>query len=146
MPFDQAASACNCLATRQAARRITQFYDRFLAPASLRTTQYSILAWLSHAGPSTIHALAQAMVMDRTTLGRNILPLEREGLIAIARNSKDRRSKEVSLTATGRERMKRARDGWREAQRQFEKAFGAKRASELRAILRDVAAADLGEA
>ena len=67
-------------------------------------------------------------------------------MIAIARNSKDRRSKEVSLTATGRERMKRARDGWREAQRQFEKAFGAKRASELRAILRDVAAADLGEA
>lgn len=146
MDFDRAASACNCLAARQAARRITQFYDRFLAPAALRTTQYSILAWLNHTGPMSIHALAQAMVMDRTTLGRNILPLEREGLIAIVQSAKDRRSKEVSLTPAGRERMKLAHDGWREAQRQFEKAFGTERSSDLRAILRDVATADLGEA
>ncbi len=138
--------ACNCLATRQAARRITQFYDRFLAPAGLRTTQYSILARLDQSGPTSIHALAEAMVMDRTTLGRNILPLEREGLIATAQSARDRRSKDVLITPTGRERMKRASDGWREAQRQFEKAFGAKRAADLRAILQDVATVNLGEA
>ena len=76
-PDSDVASLCNCLAVRQAARRVTQFYDRFLAPSALRTTQFSILSWLSRAGPMSIHALAQAMVMDRTTLGRNILPLER---------------------------------------------------------------------
>ena len=145
MAPDPAATVCNCLAARQAARRITQFYDRFLAPASLRTTQYSILAWLSDAGSLSIHALAQAMVMDRTTLGRNILPLEREGLVVIAQSARDRRSKEVSLTAAGRERMKLATEGWREAQREFEKAFGAKRAGDLRAILHDVTTADLGD-
>ncbi len=93
----------------------------------------------------SIHTLAEAMVMDRTTLGRNILPLEREGLIAVTPSVKDKRSKEVTLTAAGCERRKRAVEGWLEAQSQFEKAFGAKRASDLRAILHDVAAADLGD-
>ncbi len=139
-------SDCNCLAVRQAARRITQFYDRFLAPAALRTTQFSILTRLDECGPLSIHALAEAMVMDRTTFGRNILPLEREGLIAVAASIRDKRSKELTLTPAGRERMKRAVDGWLEAQSQFEKAFGAKRAGDLRAILHDVASADLGDA
>ncbi len=77
------AQDCNCLAVRQAARHVTQFYDRFLAPAGLRTTQFSILARLRRKGATTINALAADMVMDRTTLGRNILPLERDGLIRI---------------------------------------------------------------
>ena len=74
-------AACNCLALRQAARHVTQFYDQFLAPSDLRSTQYSILARLQRRGPMTINALAGELVMDRTTLGRNILPLQRDGLI-----------------------------------------------------------------
>src|ERR1700740_1272317 len=89
---------CVCMAVRQAARHVTQFYDRFLAPAGLRTTQFSILAKLKRLGPITINALAADMIMDRTTLGRNILPLEREGLIAIKPGKSDRRSKELNLT------------------------------------------------
>src|SRR5437879_8957787 len=92
---------CNCLAVRQAARHITQFYDKFLAPGGLRTTQFSILAKLRRAGPLTINALAADLVMDRTTLGRNILPLERDGLIAVERGSRDRRSKTLRLTEAG---------------------------------------------
>ena len=83
---------CNCLAVRQAARHITQFYDQFLAASGLRTTQFSVLAKLRRLGPMTINALAADMVMDRTTLGRNILPLERDGLIAIEKGRRDRRS------------------------------------------------------
>src|ERR1700758_5379885 len=86
---------CTCLAVRQAARHVTQFYDQHLAPAGLRTTQFSILAKLKRHGPMTINALADQMVMDRTTLGRNILPLERDGLITIAPGDRDRRSKEL---------------------------------------------------
>ena len=74
---------CNCMALRQAARHVTQFYDGYLATAELRTTQFSILVKLQRLGPLTINALAERMVMDRTTLGRNIQPLEREGLIVI---------------------------------------------------------------
>ena len=90
---------CNCLAARQAARHITQFYDQYLASSGQRTTQFSILAKLRRLGPMTINRLAGEMVMDRTTLGRNILPLERDGLIAVEQGSIDRRSKELRVTA-----------------------------------------------
>lgn len=135
---------CNCLAVRQAARHVTQFYDQLLAPSGLRTTQFSILAKLRRSGPTTINALATAMVMDRTTLGRNILPLERDGLIAIERDSRDRRSKALRLTESGAARFRTAAKGWLEAQRQFEAAFGAGRSAEMRALLHAVAATDLG--
>jgi DNA-binding MarR family transcriptional regulator len=135
---------CNCLAFRQAARRVTQFYDQFLGAAGLRTTQFSILANLDHRGPVTINTLAEALVMDRTTLGRNILPLVRAGLVATATGKVDRRSKELHLTKAGRARLKLAVKAWRNAQLRFEAALGSKRLAALRSDLRSVAAADLG--
>ena len=135
---------CNCLAVRQAARHITQFYDQFLASSGLRTTQFSILARLRRLGPMTINALAAEMVMDRTTLGRNILPLERDGLIAIQQGSRDRRSKELLVTEAGETRFRAGMKGWVQAQRQFERAFGAERTADMRALLHSVAATDLG--
>lgn len=137
---------CTCLAVRQAARHITQFYDQFLAPTGLRTTQYSILTRLKLRGPLTINALAEDMVMDRTTLGRNVLPLERDGLITIRKSAVDRRSKEIHLTEAGLERLKLAYKNWQEAQAQFEAAFGCDRTADLRAILHAVTTTDLGEA
>ena len=134
---------CNCLAVRQAARHITQFYDHFLAPSGLRTTQFSILAKLRRLGSITINALAAEMVMDRTTLGRNILPLERDGLIAVEQGSRDRRSKELRVTAAGEARFRAGMQGWVQAQRQFEKAFGAKRTTDMRDILHAVTAIEL---
>src|SRR4029077_19784486 len=96
---------CNCFAVRSAARRISQFYDQFLAPIGLRTTQFSILAKLKRRGPLTISALAEDMVMDRTTMGRAVQPLERDGLIRIERAISDRRVKEVHLTKSGEKRL-----------------------------------------
>ena len=135
---------CNCLAVRQAARHITQFYDQLLTPSGLRTTQFSILAKLRRLGPMTINALAAEMVMDRTTLGRNILPLERDGLIAVEQGSRDHRSKELRVTETGEARFRAGMKGWVQAQREFEKAFGAKRTADMRALLHAVATTNLG--
>jgi DNA-binding MarR family transcriptional regulator len=137
---------CTCLAVRQAARHVTQYYDQFLAPVGLRTTQFSILGKLRRRGPTTINALAADLVMDRTTLGRNILPLEREGLVAIVPSSADRRSKELHLTEAGAARLRSALKGWSRAQAGFDAAFGAKRSAELRALLRAASASDLGTA
>jgi DNA-binding MarR family transcriptional regulator len=131
---------CNCFALRSAARHISQFYDQLMAPVGLRITQFSILAKLNRLGPMTINALAENMVMDRTTLGRNVLPLERDGLIAIAPSASDRRAKEVRLTKAGERRLQRALTAWSQAQERFETSFGIKRAGELRAMLRAVAA------
>ena len=137
---------CNCLAVRQAARHVTQFYDQFLAPAGLRTTQFSILAKLRRLGPMTISALAADLVMDRTTLGRNLQPLEREGLVAVVQGRADRRSREIRLTDAGAERLRTAVEGWVKAQAGFEAAFGKQRSAELRAMLHAVAASELERA
>jgi DNA-binding MarR family transcriptional regulator len=133
---------CVCLAARQTARHVTQFYDQFLAPAGLRTTQFSILAKLKRKGPMTINALAADLVMDRTTLGRNILPLERDGLITIEPMTCDRRSKELHLTKAGDKRFEAARREWIKAQARFESTFGSKRTAELRELLRAVVASE----
>src|SRR5712691_3721421 len=106
---------CNCLALRQAARHVTQFYDQCLAPSGLRTTQLSILAKLKRLGPLTIKALARELVMDRTTLGRTMLPLERDGLIRIEDGTLDRRSKQLHLTKAGAGCLQRAARLWVEA-------------------------------
>ena len=134
---------CACLAIRQAARRVTQFYDQYLAPAGLRTTQFSVLARLRQLGPMTINDLAARLVMDRTTLGRNILPLERDGLVRIVPGRSDRRRRELTLTEAGLERLRAAQGAWREAQAAFAGALGPVRAAGLRALLCDVAAAEL---
>ena len=139
------AELCNCLALRQAARHVTQFYDSHLSSAGLRTTQFSILAKLKRLGPLTINALAERMVTDRTTLGRNILPLERDGLIAIEPMASDRRSKELRLTKAGDKRLQAAREGWIKAQTRFESAFGSKRTTELRELLRAVVASEFAD-
>jgi len=136
---------CLCLAVRQAARHVTQFYDRLLAPTGLRTTQFSLLAKLRRRGPMSINALAADMVLDRTTLGRNILPLERDRLIRIEPAASDRRRKEVHLTRRGEKRVEAALEGWTQAQARFEAAFGSARTSELRGLLRELARIDLGE-
>jgi DNA-binding MarR family transcriptional regulator len=135
-------AGCNCLALRQAARHVTQIYDQFLAPSGLRATQYSILARLQRKGPMTINALAAELVMDRTTLGRNILPLERDGLITVGPGKSDRRSKELHLTGEGLARFRAALRAWQDAQARFEVAFGTKRAKELRTLLQDVVSSE----
>src|SRR5258705_11533545 len=135
---------CNCLAVRQAARYITQFYDRYLASAGLRTTQYGILSRLKRHGPMSINTLAGELVVDRTKLGRNIRPLERDDLIAIESDPSDGRSKILRLTKAGDARFQRAQKRWAEAQKRFERVYGGRQASQLRENLRAVLASELG--
>src|SRR5437773_10852386 len=145
MPTDtgKTIQVCNCLALRQAARHVTQFYDQCLAPTGLRTTQFSILAKLKWLGPMTINALARELVMDRTTLGRTMLPLERDGLIAIRDGILDRRSKELAVTKAGTERLRRAAKLWVAAQKEFEERFDPRRAADLRGLLGEVVSCEL---
>jgi len=131
---------CNCFALRSAARHVTQLYDQFLAPIGLRVTQFSILAKLKRLGPLTINALAKEMVMDRTTLGRAIQPLVRDGLLRIEQAASDPRAKDIQLTKAGEKRLQEAVNAWSQAQARFEKGFGAQNALEMRALMRSVVA------
>src|SRR5215467_13212697 len=134
-------TACNCLALRQAARHISQIYDSYLASEGLRTTQFSILAKLDRLGPLSINELAKSMVMDRTTLGRAIRPLQRDRLLTIGAGE-DGRTRSLRLTAKGEARLKAAAPKWREAQKEFETAFGARDAAQLREVLQRVVSVD----
>jgi DNA-binding MarR family transcriptional regulator len=93
----------------------------------------------------SINALARELVMDRTTLGRTMLPLERDGLIRLEDDPRDRRSKRLAVTRAGETRLQKAVSLWREAQVEFERRFGADRAAGLRAVLSDVVACSLHE-
>jgi DNA-binding MarR family transcriptional regulator len=130
---------CNCQALRQAARHVSQIYDSHLAAEGLKTSQYSILAKLGRLGPLSINELAKLMVMDRTTLGRAVKPLERDKLLTIAADD-DARRRKLKLTATGETRLKAAAARWREAQKEFELAFGVPQSAEMRTVLRRVVA------
>ncbi|MDR3461249.1 MAG: MarR family winged helix-turn-helix transcriptional regulator [Beijerinckiaceae bacterium] len=137
------SSTCSCSALRQASRHVTRLYDEALAPTGLGLNQYAILANLQRLGPSTIQALAKHLVMDRSTLGHLLRPLETRGLLSITSGAGDRRVRRVELTAAGSTLMEQARPLWARAQRHFENVYGAANAAGLRAALAQVVAADL---
>ncbi len=139
---DVEAEICNCAALRQAARRVTRLYDDALAPTGLGVNQLSILARLSLVGPSTIQDLARLLVMDRSTLGHLLRPLEKRGLVKLEISEQDRRSRIVALTPAGKAAAAKARPRWAAAQRRFERTFGKEAALELRSVLKEIATAE----
>jgi DNA-binding MarR family transcriptional regulator len=135
-------SACTCGSLRKASRRISQFYDAALAPVGIKYTQFSILAEVEHGsvdGPLSMCELATAMVMDRSTLGHNLRPLERDELLSLKLAMTDRRKRHVALTKKGKATLQRARRLWRNAEQRFEKIFGKRHAADLRAVLLNIA-------
>lgn len=136
---------CNCYALRKATRRVTQLYDHLLAPLGLRATQYALLIEVERRGPISLIPLADAMVMDRATLGHNIRPLEADGYLALS-VGRDRRSREVSLTNSGRKILAKAKPRWQQAQAIFEAEIGPKKAARLRTALMRVAASEFAHA
>jgi len=140
--------ACNCSVLRKAARRVSLLYDRHLARSGLTIGQYAILAEIARLpedDPPSLTTLAHGLAMDRTALSHTLKPLERDGLVRVGRDQRDRRAKLVHLTALGRKRAAVARACWAEAQARFLGAFGDDQAIALRALLRMVADADFGE-
>jgi DNA-binding MarR family transcriptional regulator len=79
------------------------------------------------------------MVMDRSTLGHNLRPLERDNLVTLRLSADDRRKRHVELTKKGRDILHRSRRLWRQAEGRFEEIFGKQPAAELRAVLLSIA-------
>lgn len=117
---------------------MSAFYDAALAPLGLRVSQFGILSRLHQHGPRAIQALASDLVMDRTTLGRNIRPLERDGLLCAVADPTDRRFRLLSITPSGTQAVTAARPAWLAAQAGFEARYGAVPAAELHAALQGV--------
>jgi DNA-binding MarR family transcriptional regulator len=120
------ASTCAGFNLRRASRAVTQHFDHALAPLGLRTTQFTLLSALALGGPVGISALAHGLVMDRTTLTRNLRLLRDAGLVAAQRAPAGREVR-FQLTEAGRDALARAIPAWRQAQQGIVEAFGAAR-------------------
>jgi DNA-binding MarR family transcriptional regulator len=109
-----------------AARTITQSYDSRFREVGLRSTQFNMLAAIESAGPVSMTRLADVLVMDRTTLNRDLQPLQRDGLVEI-KKGEDKRVRLIDLTGEGRTRLEAGVPIWRELQDQFYGSIGKKR-------------------
>lgn len=127
------ARVCSCALLRGLTRRVTQTYDQALRPAGLRVTQYMVLANVDRESGRSVTDLAARLEMDRTTLTRNLRPLEAAGWLRIVAGP-DRRSRSVVMTAAGREVLAAARPLWREAEDTFREALGLDQAAQLREL------------
>jgi DNA-binding MarR family transcriptional regulator len=136
---------CNNTALRKATRRVSQLYDSVLAPTGLRSTQRSILINIARFGSPTMGQLAASLVLDRSALGHNLKPLEREGFIVLDVDPDDRRSRLAKLTKKGESKLRETAVLWQAAQNRFEKKFGVARAKALRKALAVIAAQEFDE-
>lgn len=126
-----------CFALRKVTRAVTQFYDRHLEPADIRSTQFNLLLTLTASAGKTLTEMAGGLVMDRTTLTRNLKPLEKDGLITTTKLS-DRRTKGYILTEKGRLAIERGVPLWQKAQQQVTSQLGDDRYKRLLEELRVV--------
>jgi DNA-binding MarR family transcriptional regulator len=136
-PERRMVEGCACHKIRMAARAVTRSYDEALRPVGLRATQIAVLAAVALEDAMSIAALAEAMAMDRSTLTRNLAPLEKEGLLAVG-DEGWRRSRTLRITASGRARLRKALPLWEEAQWRLRKDLGARRWDDVHASLEHV--------
>jgi DNA-binding MarR family transcriptional regulator len=118
--------ACMCHKTRMAARAITRAYDDALRSTGLRATQISVLAAVGARGALSIQSLADSLEMDRTTLTRNLRPLEGKGYVLLAPERRHR-SRVLTLTDAGHAALMEALPLWEQAQRGIKRRLGAER-------------------
>jgi len=125
---------CLCTKFRQASRALTQHYDDAIAETGIRSTQFTLLIALAQAPLVPLTKLAEVLVMDRTTLTRNLTPLVREGLVE-EHSAEDRRVRAFALSARGKKVLEQAMPGWRKAQAHMLHALTAQDVQHLDRIL-----------
>ena len=107
---------CLCFNLRQAARRLSSFYDSHLAKTGLTAAQFSLLAEIAAAPGAPISDIAERLALDPSTLSRTLRPLETHDLVEILPDAKNRRLRRVKVTAGGRGRLRQAVQAWQGAQ------------------------------
>jgi DNA-binding MarR family transcriptional regulator len=118
-----APTACTAACMRRITRRMTAFYEPYLAPAGLSLSQYSLLSNLGDVAQSQTE-LADRLEMDRTTLTRNLKPLLAKRWVAMV-TGEDARQRLFRLTPAGRKLRAVAHERWKAAQQALETTLGA---------------------
>lgn len=137
--YDKKSSTCNCLNIRRASQAITEVYDEFLAPSDLKIGQFSLLKHIDKLGPISVSDLALSIRLDRTTLVRNLKPLEDRGFVTdIA--AEGTRNRQLKLTDKGTQAYKSAEQLWIKAQTFFDGYLGKDNIEAFTAMLSKIEA------
>ena len=129
---------CLCTNLRRAARGASKHFDGALEGFGINVAQYSLLSNLKRLDQPSISSLAEAMGLDRSTLGRNLRVLEGVGLVRLSGGA-DQRNRLVGLTETGNERLAAALPAWEAAQQRLMDRLGEQRRAQLLALLDELA-------
>ena len=129
-------SGCTNLQLRQLMRRVAQHYDAEVGKTGLKGTQYSLLSYVVKLGPIRPGELAQAMMVDASTLTRNLKPLIDAGWVTLTAGS-DGRSRLVNVTDTGRDKRAEAQRHWKIAQEQLNALLGIPRVLALHDLIHE---------
>lgn len=138
VPFDTTLfvrDQCLCLHAQRAARVVARRFDEALRPLGLKSGQFSLLMSLNRPHPPTLGSVSELLAMDRTTLTANLKPLERDGLIEVRPDEKDRRARRLVLTEKGQSLLVSAVPVWARTHRAIESALAAGVPDRLRADL-----------
>jgi DNA-binding MarR family transcriptional regulator len=136
---DELLSLCACTQMRNASRVVTRVYDALLRGTGLKASQLSVLAAVDSSETVSIAELSKKLLMDRTTLSRNLKPLLAAQLLTLGEEGW-RRSKYVRITRAGQQRLAAALPLWELAQDDIYSRFGKKRWQAVNAQLRDLIA------
>lgn len=131
-------TSCLCTQLRRASRGVTRLYDDALAAVGLGAAQFSLLRHVQRLGQPSISVLAEAMGLDRSTLGRNLRVLEEQRLLQLG-EGRDLRAREVRLTEAGLQRIDQALPLWEQAQHEMTAHLGEDRRAELMRLLDELA-------
>ena len=132
--YPKPSSPCNCMNIRRASRAVTQLYDAMLQPSGLTITQMGLLKVIDALSAPSMSDLAAAFRIDRTTLNRNLKPLEEGGYLQLQRGQ-DARRREAVLTSSGRQALQEAQRLWNEAQQTMADYLGKDDLQQLKSIL-----------
>jgi DNA-binding MarR family transcriptional regulator len=138
VPFEttlRVRDCCLCLHVQRAARALARRFDEALRPIGLTNGQFSLLMSLNRPEPAGIAAVAGLLAMDRTTLTAALKPLERRGLVTVARDPSDRRGRQLSLTREGEALLDSAMPIWEQTHRDVEAQLKDVDADRLRSSL-----------
>lgn len=130
---------CACYNLRRASRVVTQVFDAYFDELGIKSTQYTVLAALSYEseGRPTVTHLAEALVLEQSSLSRNLAVLERQGLIRLTAGEDDKRERIVMLTRAGRAALTRGYPVWKAAQAAIAEALDPKELeNQLRSLRR----------
>lgn len=125
---------CLCTQLRRASRGVTKLYDDALIAVGLSAAQYSLLRHLQRLDQPCISSLAEAMGLDRSTLGRNLRVLEGKGLVLLA-GGEDQRNRLVCLTDQGRDCLVRGLAAWEQVQARLAQHLGPQQKAALLELL-----------